>query len=106
MHLIDLYNSILHSLAQLPLFDLLKTVCLVSRQWRDLVYRPEFMPWKKSYYKYKVDQVYVKLLDMIDPTVAPNLESESGKEWLGMMHHSFVSIDTQTFSKSTIALLI
>ena len=51
------------------------TICTrVSRQWRDLVYRKEFIPWKKSYYKYKIDQTYVKLLDKINPNLLENFE--------------------------------
>ena len=75
----------------LPLYDLLTVVCRVNHQWRDLVYRPEFMAWKKSYYKYKKDQIYSKLLDRIDPTSTPNLETAKGMEWLRVNHPSIVS---------------
>ena len=56
-------NVTLFSLAHLPLFDLLNVVCHVSHQWRDVIYRPEFMPWKKAYYKYKVDSHYLRTLE-------------------------------------------
>ena len=38
------------------------------------MYRKEFIPWKKSYYKYKIDQTYVKLLDKINPNLLENFE--------------------------------
>ena len=51
------------------------TICTrVCHQWRGLVYRKEFIPWKKSYYKYKIDQTYVKLLDKINPNLLENFE--------------------------------
>ena len=69
-------------LAHLPLFDLLMVACRVCRQWRDVVYRSEFMPWKKAYYKYKIDKRYLTILTSNDLNDIPNLEEQQEKGWI------------------------
>lgn len=39
--------------ASVPLMDLFRVCSLVCRRWRDIIVRPEFVPWKKAYFRYK-----------------------------------------------------
>ena len=39
--------------ASVPLMDLLRVCSLVCRRWKDIIWRPEFVPWKKAYFRYK-----------------------------------------------------
>jgi hypothetical protein len=57
--------------AHLPLIDLLTVESLVCKQWRGIVMRPRFMPWKKSYFHLK------KTSKNGDPFVKYESENES-----------------------------
>jgi hypothetical protein len=37
-----------------PLTDLMRNCSLVNRRWNDIIQNPEFIPWKKAYYRYKI----------------------------------------------------
>ncbi|XP_036419690.1 F-box DNA helicase 1 isoform X2 [Colossoma macropomum] len=50
----DLPEEILSVIfAHLPADDLYRHVSLVCHRWRDIVTDPQFMPWKKLYYRYE-----------------------------------------------------
>lgn len=49
----DLPPEILEQIfAHVPLIDLLTVHSLVCKKWHGIIFRPNFMPWKKSYFRY------------------------------------------------------
>ncbi len=36
-----------------PVKDLLRNCSLVNRRWNDIIQNPDFIPWKKAYFRYK-----------------------------------------------------
>lgn len=40
--------------ANVPMRDLLMTMSLVNKSWRDIVARDQFLPWRKSYVQYQI----------------------------------------------------
>ncbi|KAI5617960.1 F-box DNA helicase 1 isoform X1 [Silurus asotus] len=53
-HIQDLPEELLSIIfARLPADDLYRHVSLVCRHWRDIVMDPQFLPWKKFYYRYE-----------------------------------------------------
>ena len=71
-------NEILELIfAHIPMTDLFKVHSLVCKNWKDVISRELYMPWKKSYYRYKV--VSVQNLSKIKsgkPTTPPAKKSK------------------------------
>ena len=54
-HFDSLPNEIVELIfSNVPLINLFQTCSLVCSRWRDVIQGPEFIPWKKSYYRYKL----------------------------------------------------
>lgn len=41
--------------AHVPMLELLSIESTVCKRWRDIISRPLFLPWKKSYFRLKMD---------------------------------------------------
>ena len=71
----DLPPEILEKIfAHIPLVDLLTVHSRVSHKWYDIISRPNYLPWKKAYYQYKLQPHYGK-----DEVIETILEDEDKK---------------------------
>lgn len=41
--------------AHIPMMELLNIHSLVCKTWHQIISRPLFLPWKKSYFRYKLE---------------------------------------------------
>ena len=51
----DLPNEVVELIfSSVPLMDLLRVCSLVCNRWKNIIWRPGFIPWKKAYHRYKI----------------------------------------------------
>ncbi len=68
-----------HIFAHMPMLDLITVQSLVCKKWRDIIARDNFLPWKKSYFYYKMNDLNRNMdgyaspvIDVSDGETSPN----------------------------------
>ena len=65
--------------AHVPLIELLVIMQNVCKTWYEIISRPKFLQWKKSYYRYKLDK-YVRKKNFVKKSVEKSDDQFSDNE--------------------------